>query len=99
RDKLVTGVQTCALPIFIRDGKLELSLSDALALALENNLDIAVQRYVIPYAKTDVLRTRAGQAARGFPGALVPGGLTAGAIGAGEIGRASCRERVEWGVV
>jgi len=67
----------------IRDGKLELSLSDALALALENNLDIAVQRYVIPYAKTDVLRTRAGQAARGFPGALVPGGLTAGAIGAG----------------
>ncbi|HEV8486623.1 MAG TPA: hypothetical protein VGV87_23960, partial [Blastocatellia bacterium] len=67
----------------VRAGKLELSLSDALALALENNLDIAMQRYVIAYAKTDVLRTRAGQAARGFPGALIPGGLTAGAIGAG----------------
>src|SRR5258706_887095 len=50
----------------IRDGKLELSLSDALALVLENNLDIAVQRYVLPIAQTDVLRTRGGQASRGF---------------------------------
>ena len=29
----------------IHDGKLELSLQDAIELALENNLDIAVQRY------------------------------------------------------
>ncbi|PYV12896.1 MAG: hypothetical protein DMG07_16025 [Acidobacteria bacterium] len=67
----------------IRNGKLELSLADALALALENNLDIGVQRYVIPLAKTDVLRARSGQAARGFQGASVPGGLSAGALGAG----------------
>src|ERR1019366_8630741 len=30
----------------IHDGKLELSLADALALVIENNLDIAVQRYI-----------------------------------------------------
>ena len=94
----------------IRDGRLELSLADALALALENNMDIAVQRYVRPMAQADVLRAHSGQAARGFQGAFVPGGLQVGAIGAGvteasgggglgsaggiKIGRASCRERV-----
>src|SRR5262249_19983827 len=55
----------------IHDGKLELSLSDALALAIENNLDIAVQRYVKPLADTDLLKNRAGQ------------GLTGGGAGAG----------------
>jgi outer membrane protein TolC len=67
----------------IRDGKLELSLSDALSLALENNLDIVIQRYVIPISQTDILRTKSGQAARGFTGALNPGELNSGAIGAG----------------
>src|SRR3990172_2207904 len=67
----------------VRDGKLELSLADALALAIENNLDIAVQRYVLPMAQADVLRAKSGQAARGISGASVPGGLTAGALGAG----------------
>src|SRR5579885_1288014 len=67
----------------IHDGKLELSLSDALALTLENNLDIAVQRYTIPFSETDILRTRSGQAARSFTGAYSPGDLNAGAIGAG----------------
>ena len=67
----------------IHDGRLELSLSDALALALENNLDIAVQRYLRPIAEADLLRTRSGQAARGIPGATLPGGLNTGVIGAG----------------
>jgi len=67
----------------IRDGRIELSLAEALALAVENNLDIAVQRFVRPMAQADVLRTRSGQAARGFQGAFVPGGLQTGAIGAG----------------
>ncbi|MBI4464658.1 MAG: TolC family protein [Acidobacteria bacterium] len=71
------------LPALIRDGQLELSVADVLALALENNLDIAVQRYVLPMAQSDVLRAKSGQAARGVGGALVPGGLSAGAIGAG----------------
>jgi len=57
----------------IRDGKLELSLSDALALAIENNLDIAVQRYVKPLAETDLLKARSGQ------------GLTTGGGGGGGV--------------
>ena len=67
----------------IHSGKLELSLADAVALTLENNLDIVVQRYVVPFSQTDILRTKSGQAARGFTGALFPGELNSGAIGAG----------------
>src|SRR5947199_1820304 len=67
----------------IRNGKLRLSMADALALAIDNNLDIAVQRFLHPFAETDVLRASSGQAARGIPGALVPGGLTQGALGVG----------------
>jgi outer membrane protein TolC len=67
----------------IRGGRLELSLSDALALTIENNLDLAVQRYVHPIAEADVLRASSGQAARGVAGALLPSGLSAGALGVG----------------
>lgn len=67
----------------IRNGKLELSLADALSLALENNLDIAVQRYLRPVAQADVLRTLSGQAARGITGAVLPSGLSQGALGVG----------------
>ena len=44
----------------MHDGKLYLSLSDAIALALENNLDIAIARYNLNIADTDVLRAKAG---------------------------------------
>ncbi len=67
----------------IHNGKLELSLADALSLALENNLDIGVDRYLRPVAETDVLRTLSGQAARGITGALLPSGLSQGALGVG----------------
>ncbi len=70
----------------IQNGKLTLTLSDALALALENNLDIAVQRYIPEFSQTDLLRTKAGQSPRGFTGGSTPGGLTAGALGAGISG-------------
>jgi outer membrane protein TolC len=73
----------------IRNGELSLSLSDALALALENNLDIAVQRYIPEFSRTDLLRTQAGQSPRGFTGGTTPGGLTAGALGAGISGSGS----------
>ncbi|HYR44444.1 MAG TPA: hypothetical protein VER98_15545, partial [Terriglobia bacterium] len=59
----------------IRNGKLRLTMSDTLALAIENNLDIAVQRFLHPIAEADVLRASSGQAARGIPGALFPSGL------------------------
>src|ERR1700733_4915112 len=67
----------------IHDGKLEISMADAMALAIENNLDVAVERQVVPMSQTDVLRTSAGSAARGFSGATIPLGLTAGALGLG----------------
>jgi len=77
----------------IHDGVLELSLSDAIALALENNLDIAIARYNIPIAQADVLRTRAGGSFRGVntgvvqntPGGGV-GGFGSGSSGAGAGG-------------
>src|SRR5262245_28643735 len=67
----------------IRNGKLRLSMADALALAIENNLDIAVQRFLHPIAEADVLRASSGQAARGIQGALLPSGLQQGALGVG----------------
>ena len=67
----------------IRDGKLMLSLNDALALALENNLDLVIARYNLPIADTDILRTKSGAATRGVNSGIVqntPGG------GVGSIG-------------
>jgi outer membrane protein TolC len=52
----------------IRDGKLYLSIDDAIDLALENNLDIAVSRYELPIANMDLLRTAAGGFSLGVPG-------------------------------
>ena len=49
----------------VKDGKIYLSLSDAIALALENNYDIAIDRYYLDIADTDILRTKAGAALRG----------------------------------
>ena len=49
----------------VKDGKIYLSLSDALALALENNYDIAISRYNLDIADTDLLRARAGSILRG----------------------------------
>src|SRR6476469_7482149 len=50
----------------VRAGNLYLSLQDAIALALENNLDIATQRYATPIAKTDLLRAQGGGILRGL---------------------------------
>jgi outer membrane protein TolC len=49
----------------IRDGKLYISLQDAIALAIENNLDLASFRYNLPTALTDLARTKAGYSALG----------------------------------
>ncbi|HEY1808679.1 MAG TPA: TolC family protein, partial [Acidobacteriaceae bacterium] len=49
----------------MRDGKLYLSLQDAIALAIENNLDLASFRYNLPTALTDLARTKAGGFANG----------------------------------
>jgi outer membrane protein TolC len=49
----------------VKDGKIYLSLSDAIALALENNYDIAIARYYLDIADTDLLRAKAGSGLRG----------------------------------
>ncbi|HXN21592.1 MAG TPA: TolC family protein [Candidatus Dormibacteraeota bacterium] len=49
----------------IHNGKLELSLQDAIELGLENNLDITVQRYNPWIADTDILRAKGGSVGRG----------------------------------
>ncbi len=67
----------------IRNGKLMLSLDDAIALALENNLDLVIARYNLPIADTDVLRTKSGAAVRGVNTGIISG--TPGG-GVGSIG-------------
>jgi outer membrane protein len=51
----------------IRDGKLYLSVQDAIALALENNLDIELERYGVRMAATDLYRAQGGATLRGLP--------------------------------
>ena len=55
----------------IHDGKLEITLQDAVELALENNMDIAVARYQPWLADTDVMATKGGGQAQGTNGAEV----------------------------
>jgi outer membrane protein len=60
----------------IHDGKLELSMQEAVELALENNMDIVVQRYNPWFADTGILRAKSGGSGGGTPGAVF-GGSTA----------------------
>jgi len=69
----------------VRDGKIYLSLRDAIDLALENNLDLVIARYNLPIAQTDIQRTAAGGFPRGVNTGVVSGtpGGAAGGTGAG----------------
>ncbi len=51
----------------IRAGNIYLSLQDAIALALENNLDLQLQRYGVGMAATDTVRALGGGTLRGVP--------------------------------
>ena len=62
---------TARIDQLMHDGKLYLSLNDAIALALENNLDIAIARYNLNIADTDVLRAKAGASILGVPLGIV----------------------------
>src|SRR5467141_4376220 len=54
----------------IHDGKLELSMQEAVELAMENSMDIVVQRYNPWFADTSILRTKAGGFGFATPGAV-----------------------------
>lgn len=76
---------TPRLEQLFQNGKLMLSMNDAIALALENNLDIAISRYNLNIADTDVLRTKAGATVLGVNTGVVqgtPGGGVGGFGGA-----------------
>jgi outer membrane protein len=76
----------------LRDGKLYISMDDAVSLALENNLDIAIARYNLNIADTDVWRAKAGAAILGVNSGVVqntPGGGVGGfgtQVGSGQGG-------------
>jgi outer membrane protein len=55
----------------VHDGKLELSLQDAVELALENSMDIVVQRYNTWFGDTDILAAESGAFPQGVTGAAV----------------------------
>ena len=90
---------TPKLEQLLRDGKIYLSLPDAVMLAIENNYDIAIARINLDIADTDILRAKAGSFLRGVSSGLVqntlggttttiltgggPGATSAGTGGAG----------------
>src|SRR5437762_2951252 len=57
----------------IHDGKLELSMQEAVELALENSMDIVVQRYNPWFADTSILKANAGGFGFTTPGAVFGG--------------------------
>ena len=66
------ATNTPKLEQMIHDGKLELTLQDAVELALANNMDIVVARYNPWFADTDILKTESGGTGRGTAGASFP---------------------------
>src|SRR5690242_4455141 len=68
------------LDALLRAGNLYLSLQDALALAVENNLDVAISRYGPLEARTDLQRAQAGGALRGVSQAVNQGPTSAAGL-------------------
>jgi outer membrane protein len=65
----------------MHDGKIYLSIDDAVALTLENNLDIDIARYNLNIADTDYLRAKSGANILGINAGIVqntPGGGVGG---------------------
>ncbi len=76
----------------LHDGKILLSIDDAIALALENNLDLEIARFNLNIAATDLLRAKSGANILGVNTGIVqntPGGGVGGlggAVGSGTGG-------------
>ena len=65
----------------MKDGKIYLSIDDAVALALENNLDLDIARYNLNIAEADLLRAKSGASILGVNTGIVqntPGGGVGG---------------------
>jgi outer membrane protein TolC len=94
----------------IRAGNLYLSLQDALALAIENNLDIELQRSALPVGDAELLRAKGGGTLRGLSytlaeapagvgGTLSPVVTTAAIAGRATSGSAVATNALELGVL
>jgi outer membrane protein len=66
----------------VREGKIYLSLADAITLSIENNIDVAIQRLNAPMADADILHTKAGTS----PRAGLPSVTEGSAVGYGSGG-------------
>jgi outer membrane protein len=66
----------------LRDGKLFLTIEDAIDLAIENNFDVELQRYDLEFADTELTRAKGGGLLRGVPTTVAE--LPAGVGGPGE---------------
>jgi len=86
------------LDSLLRAGNLYLSLQDAIALAIENNLDVELQRYGPEQAQASLLRAQAGGLLRGVTTAVAAGpnsalnavlGNTGGGAGGAAAGTAN----------
>jgi outer membrane protein len=75
---------TSRIQELMHDGKIMLSMDDAVALALENNLDLVLARYNLNIADTDILRAKSGANVLGVNTGIVqntPGGGVGGLSG------------------
>lgn len=83
---------TPLLSQLLHDGKLYISMNDAVALALENNLDLAIARINLKIANTDIWLAEAGSSIPGVNTGIVqntPGGGVGGLgsqVGSGQGG-------------
>jgi outer membrane protein len=84
---------TPRLESLVRSGNLYLSVQDVIAVALENNLDIAIQRYAPVLAREVLRRTESGQFLRNVGQPISPGpqsvslaGVTSGVVGLPDTG-------------
>ena len=87
-----TLTNTPRIDELLHDGKIMLSMNEAVALALENNLDIAISRYNLNIADTDILRTAGGAVTLGVNSGILQGtpgggvGGISGTVGSGAGG-------------
>jgi outer membrane protein TolC len=84
---------TPRLESLVRSGNMYLSVQDVIAVALENNLDIAIQRYAPLLANEVLRRAESGQALRGVglpisqgPQSVSLAGVTSGSVGLPDTG-------------
>jgi outer membrane protein len=86
---------TSRIDALLRAGNLYLSLSDSIALALENNLDVEIERYEFSLAAADLLRAQSGATIQGIPTGVLPGipnGAGLSLLGSSSAGLASTSE-------